>query len=189
MMLCGLWHGAGWQYIGFGVLMSSAIVISRLWGDLVPEGSLPRRVVHAAGPLIMMWFLFVNWIVFRAVSWDTCMEMFSIFFFLDGGGTQAVETAWLALFAACALVHTALYKGWFKRLGETSDWSYAALYGAAAALCVTFMATEKGPGGAGLGAAMPWVEHDERASARTATRRLADVDDNPVRVCEKEDSP
>ena len=62
--------------VGFGVLMSSAIALSRLWDHFVPKESGVRRFVHFLGIPIMWWFLFVNWIVFRAVSWDTAMEMF-----------------------------------------------------------------------------------------------------------------
>jgi alginate O-acetyltransferase complex protein AlgI len=37
MMVVGLWHGAGWQYVGFGVLMSGSIIASRTWACSCPR--------------------------------------------------------------------------------------------------------------------------------------------------------
>lgn len=146
MMLCGLWHGAGWQYVGFGILMSSAIVIARVWEVLVAEGSALRRSMWLLGPLLMNWFLFVNWIVFRAVGWDECKAMFRIFFFLDGGGARTLEAAWMLVFAGFAVVHTGFRYGWWERLfGRVSGWTWAAAYGVAAALALVFMATDYQP--------------------------------------------
>jgi len=146
MLLCGLWHGAGWQYVGFGVLMSGAIVLTRLWSEVVPAESALRRSVHAAGPLIMTWFLFLNWIVFRAVSWDKCAEMLRIFFFLDAGGPRTVSPAWLGPFAALGLLHWALWRGLPQRLlAQRSDYAFAAAYGASAAVVLALMAINEQP--------------------------------------------
>ena len=146
MMLCGLWHGAGWQYVGFGVLMSSAIILARVWEAVVPEGTTLRRSVSFTGPLLMNYFLFINWIVFRAVGWDECIEMLRIFFFLDAGGMRTLELSWMLVFVAFAVVHIGFRYGWWERLfGRASDWTYAAAYGVAAALALLFMATEYQP--------------------------------------------
>ncbi len=146
MMLCGLWHGAGWQYVGFGVLMSSAIILSRLWSHFVPDGSAPRRAVTWLGPLLMNYFLFINWIVFRAVGWEECMEMFRIFFFLDAGGADTISTLWMLVFVAFAIVHTAFFLGILQKwIERSSDWVYAGSFGFLCATVLVFMATEYQP--------------------------------------------
>ena len=142
MMVVGLWHGAGWQYVGFGVLMSGSIIASRTWGMLVPEGSLARRVVSFLGVPLLWWFLFWNWILFRSSGWEQGWEMQRIFFFLQAGGTKRLEASWLLLVLAFFLVHYAFYRDWFRRLASVNDWLYAAAVGAAAALVLVFMATE-----------------------------------------------
>lgn len=142
MMVVGLWHGAGWQYLGFGVLMSGSIIVSRSWGLLVPEGSLARRVVAALGIPLMWWFLFWNWILFRSAGWEEGWAMQRIFFFLDSGGAKQLEFHWLALVAGFFVVHYAFYRGWFRRLARVDDWTYAAAVGACAALVLVFVATE-----------------------------------------------
>jgi alginate O-acetyltransferase complex protein AlgI len=142
MMVVGLWHGAGWQYVGFGVLMSGAIIVSRTWGLFVREGSLARRAVSFLGIPLMWWFLFWNWILFRSTGWAQGWEMQRIFFFLQEGGTKALEASWLLVVLAFFLVHFAFYRGWFRRLASVNDWAYAAGVGAAAALVLVFLATE-----------------------------------------------
>jgi alginate O-acetyltransferase complex protein AlgI len=142
MLVVGLWHGAGWQYVGFGVLMSGAIVASRTWALLVPESSRVRRAVHALGIPLMWWFLFWNWILFRSAGWEPAWEMQRIFFFLQEGGAKRLEAGWLLLVAGFFAVHLAFHRGWFRRLGAVNDWVFAATAGAAAALALAFVATE-----------------------------------------------
>ena len=148
MMVCGLWHGAGWQYVGFGVLMSSAIALSRLWDHFVPKESGVRRFVHFLGIPIMWWFLFVNWIVFRAVSWDTAMEMFAIFFFVGETGARSVNPGWMLVFGAFFAAHCGLYFGVLQRLGARlfrSDLAYSAGLGVATAVVLVLMAVDYQP--------------------------------------------
>jgi alginate O-acetyltransferase complex protein AlgI len=145
MMVVGLWHGAGWQYVGFGVLMSGAIVVSRSWGMLVPEGSASRRLVRFLGPAILWWFLFWNWILFRSTGWEEACAMLSIFFFLDGGGSRSLDPAWLGLVLLFFAVHLAFRRGWFGRLRALDDWTFSAAYGAAGALALAFTAADVHP--------------------------------------------
>jgi len=146
MMLVGLWHGAGWQYVGFGVLMSAAIILSRFWAMAVPSGSVLRRTVRFFGPVIVWYFLFINWICFRSVGWDPAMDMFRIFFFLQPGGAATVDPAWLGVFVIFMAGHTAAYLRLFERFGSRiSDWVYAAGYGVASACALMLLATEYQP--------------------------------------------
>jgi alginate O-acetyltransferase complex protein AlgI len=142
MLVVGLWHGAGWQYVGFGVLMSAAIVLTRLWGLFVPRASAPARLAHLLGVPIMWWFLFLNWILFRSAGWEPAWEMLRIFFFLDGGGALGLDPTWMLIVAGFFVVHHAFWRGWFARLRQVDDWSYEAWVGASAALVLAFMATE-----------------------------------------------
>jgi len=142
MMVVGLWHGAGWQYVGFGVLMSGSIIVSRTWGMLFAEGSLPRRASALLGTPLLWWFLFWNWILFRSTSWDAGWAMQRVFFFLEEGGTQQLSPLWLLGVAAFFVVHWGFYRGWFARLRAVNDWTFAAAAGCAAALALVFLATE-----------------------------------------------
>ena len=142
MMVVGLWHGAGWQYVGFGVLMSASIIVSRAWSTFVPEGSLAGRTMGVLATPLLWLFLFWNWILFRSTGWEQGWEMQRIFFGLQRGGTQQLESAWLLLVAGFFVVHYAFYRGWFRRFATLNDWVYSAAVGAVAALVLAFMATE-----------------------------------------------
>src|SRR5262245_58256821 len=121
MMVVGLWHGAGWQYVGFGVLMSGSILVSRTCAELLPEASPARRAVAFLGTPLLWLFLFWNWILFRSVGWDQGWEMQRIFFFLEAGGSRALEASWLLLVVGFFAVHYAFYRGWFRRLAAVND--------------------------------------------------------------------
>jgi alginate O-acetyltransferase complex protein AlgI len=142
MMVVGLWHGAGWQYIGFGVLMSGSIIVSRTWGLVVPEGSLVRRTVAFLGIPLMWWFLFWNWILFRSAGWEPAWAMQRIFFFLQDGGPKQLEASWLLFVLAFFLVHHAFVGVWYTRWARVNDWVFSAAVGAAAASALVFVATE-----------------------------------------------
>ena len=59
-LVSGIWHGAGWTFILWGLLHGLAQVLERLWGKR--RDALPRWVRWA------MTFLFINlaWVFFRA---------------------------------------------------------------------------------------------------------------------------
>jgi alginate O-acetyltransferase complex protein AlgI len=150
MLLVGVWHGAGWQHAGFGILMCSAILVTRLWGEFVPAGTRLRRTVTFLGPLFLNYFLFINWIVFRAESWPKCLAQFRIFFFLESGGARAVDPRWFLAFPVFVLVQCALYYRWLPRLvparwQRPNDFVWAGAMGLATALALLFMASDYQP--------------------------------------------
>lgn len=65
----GLWHGAGWTFLFWGVLHGVALIVCRQWkrfGMALPN--LPSKVIT---------FLFVNfaWIFFRATNWEDAIKV------------------------------------------------------------------------------------------------------------------
>ena len=150
MLVVGVWHGAGWQHAGFGVLMSTAIVVSRLWGELVPAATRLRRAVAWCGPLLVNYFLFINWIVFRSESWEKCLAQLRIFFFLEPGGARTLDARWLLVFAAFVVVQCALYYRWLPRVLparwlQPNSYVWAGAMGLATALALLFMASDYQP--------------------------------------------
>ena len=60
-LLCGLWHGAAWNFVVWGVYHGLGLVVERAGlGKIV--GRLPRPL----GNLYLMLFVIVGWVVFRA---------------------------------------------------------------------------------------------------------------------------
>ena len=67
--LAGLWHGAGWTFIFWGMLHGLALIVHRIW-----------KKIGYAMPRILAWiitFNFVNiaWIFFRAENFDDALKV------------------------------------------------------------------------------------------------------------------
>lgn len=62
MVLGGLWHGAGWQFIAWGLLHGTMLVIHRVWQRMgLSMGIWPGR-------LLTFGFVMMAWVMFRANS-------------------------------------------------------------------------------------------------------------------------
>ncbi len=77
-MLGGVWHGAGWTFIVWGVMHGLALVVHRVW----QKGKFRLNKFFA-------WFVtfnFVNiaWVFFRATSFDDAIKVLRGMFLLEG---------------------------------------------------------------------------------------------------------
>ena len=69
--IAGLWHGAGWLFVIWGLLHGAAIVLQRIWERF-----------NILLPVWLGWFItfnFINvtWVIFRANSWDDAIKVLS----------------------------------------------------------------------------------------------------------------
>lgn len=69
MLLCGLWHGAGWTFIVWGALHGAAICLNRAWQ--ATGGRLPAPVAWA----LTMLFVIAGWVLFRADDFAAAASM------------------------------------------------------------------------------------------------------------------
>ncbi len=77
-LLGGIWHGAGWTFVFWGILHGTALVIHRFWQQL-----------GLKMPSLLGWFLtfnFINiaWVFFRAKSFDDALKVLHGMFGLSG---------------------------------------------------------------------------------------------------------
>jgi alginate O-acetyltransferase complex protein AlgI len=87
-LLGGLWHGAAWTFVVWGLLHGFAMVVCRAWGRLgVP---LPRPLAWA----LTFAFVAVTWVFFRASSLDSALAMLAAMAGLNAA--SAPGAAWLA---------------------------------------------------------------------------------------------
>jgi len=68
-ILGGIWHGAGWTFLFWGILHGMAMVIHRLW-----------QRVNITLPTLLSWFItfnFINfaWVFFRAKSFEDAIKV------------------------------------------------------------------------------------------------------------------
>ena len=73
----GLWHGAGWTFIFWGVLHGLAVVIHRIWNML------GIKLWTWFAWLITFNFINIAWVFFRAQEWDGAVSIISSMFSLN----------------------------------------------------------------------------------------------------------
>jgi|TARA_Y100000588_G_C14188782_1_gene897034 D-alanyl-lipoteichoic acid acyltransferase DltB (MBOAT superfamily) len=79
-LIGGIWHGAGWTFVFWGLLHGLALVLQRLWSSF-----------GLKMPNLLAWFItfnFVNlaWVFFRAESFSDALKVIQGMFLLNGFG-------------------------------------------------------------------------------------------------------
>ena len=68
-LIGGIWHGAGWTFVFWGLLHGIAIVIHRAWSQM------GLRMNRLLAWFITFNFLNVTWVFFRAKEWDDALKV------------------------------------------------------------------------------------------------------------------
>lgn len=111
MTVCGLWHGAAWQFIAWGSLHGLALIVNREWKLRLDKSNAlkeilelpPMRVINVA-----MTFMFVAacFVMFRAPDLKTTFNIFSSLtnFQTETYGIQNLVQSGVPVFAAVYLL-------------------------------------------------------------------------------------
>jgi alginate O-acetyltransferase complex protein AlgI len=135
-LLCGLWHGANWTFVVWGLYHGAFLVVERAagWSRKGSTG-LPVR-------LATLVVVLVGWVIFRSPDLATAGVVLGR---LAGGGSAAsatVDGTWWLVVPMFAAAHVIMnHGGVATRLSRMSDWAYATCYGAAVAVALPFAAT------------------------------------------------
>ncbi len=73
-LVSGIWHGAGWGFIIWGMLHGIAILIHRIWKNL------DLRMPKLLGWAITLFFVNIFWIFFRAENLDEAFKVINAMF-------------------------------------------------------------------------------------------------------------
>lgn len=100
MLLCGLWHGAGWTFVVWGAAHGVAIVVARTWA-----GSGMRLPAPFAWALTMG-FVIAGWVLFRAADFGVARDMLAAMAGAQGWAARAgaEDVQFLALGLVLALL-------------------------------------------------------------------------------------
>ena len=150
MLLGGLWHGAGWNFVAWGGIHGLALVVHKEWTQRVGAGRLPF-----VSRLLTLYTVLLAWIFFRATTFGDAWLMAKAWLFLGAPGARQV-TLWSPLpqldlaahagllLAAMLLCHVLVDRGAHRWLqARLPAWSVSLLFGAIAALALALV-----PGGA-----------------------------------------
>jgi alginate O-acetyltransferase complex protein AlgI len=69
MGACGLWHGAGWTYVTWGLLHGAGLIVCAAYQ------SVGRPLPAPVGWLLTMLFVIVGWVIFRSPDFSTAREL------------------------------------------------------------------------------------------------------------------
>jgi D-alanyl-lipoteichoic acid acyltransferase DltB (MBOAT superfamily) len=99
MAICGLWHGAGWTYVAWGVWHGVGLIACHAWQ------ALRRPMPAAAGWTVTMLFVLVGWVLFRAADFTTATSILGA---MAGAGGWSGSLHNVGLLAVAALVSAAV---------------------------------------------------------------------------------
>ncbi|MFO1029933.1 MAG: MBOAT family O-acyltransferase [Planctomycetota bacterium] len=85
MLLGGLWHGAGWNFVIWGAIHGIALVVHKEWVRHVGEGKLP-----IVSRLLTLYVVMAAWIFFRAPSFEQAWPMLKAWLWFESSGTKEV---------------------------------------------------------------------------------------------------
>ena len=97
MFLGGLWHGAAWTFVFWGLLHGLYLVVHQLW-----QSASEWRVPKGAAQVLTLAAVMVSWVFFRAPTFGVAADMFASL--VAGLPTDPASYVVLALIEVVALV-------------------------------------------------------------------------------------
>lgn len=93
MLLGGLWHGAGWNYVLWGGLHGVYLVINQIFREITPQRRfLPKWLGDNLARAFTLFCIFVSWALFRSETFNgACIMLENMFVFSD----HVVTTQWI----------------------------------------------------------------------------------------------
>ncbi|MBX9688966.1 MAG: hypothetical protein K2X27_19820 [Candidatus Obscuribacterales bacterium] len=85
MALCGLWHGAAWQFVVWGALHGLALIVNRLWKQVLERFDALRQIAELPPMRLLnlfLTFMFVAacFVMFRAPDLKSTFNIFASLF-------------------------------------------------------------------------------------------------------------
>jgi alginate O-acetyltransferase complex protein AlgI len=84
MTLGGLWHGASWNFVIWGVIHGGALSLNHLWRGVAPRLGLQLPAI--IGAFLTMFVVIVAWVPFRAATLDDTGHFWRVMFGFGGDG-------------------------------------------------------------------------------------------------------
>src|SRR3984893_18307561 len=104
MAICGLWHGAGWTYVAWGVWHGLGLIVCHAWQSLRP--ALPTF----AGWAVTMLFVLIGWVLFRAADFATATTMLAAMAGAAGWGGSLHNVGLMVVAAAISALLPSAYE-------------------------------------------------------------------------------
>jgi alginate O-acetyltransferase complex protein AlgI len=152
MLLCGLWHGASWNFVFWGALHGVALAIHKAWASWTSLAPLRARPLFQAlwspvARLLTLGVVVFGWIFFRATSWDAACSYVQRLFSWSHEGTHMVSPYILAAIVGVVTVHVFVKKDrlWAQEIPAATMWLRILAYSCLAILLACLAATDSAP--------------------------------------------
>ncbi len=152
MLLCGLWHGASWNFVFWGGLHGVSLAIHRVWVAWAPLSSLENRPTFQFfwalfSRLLTLGVVLIGWLFFRAESWPAAIEYLSRLMVWSHDGTRFVSPYILPAVAAVFLTHLFIQKdrNWAQEIPQRLIPERIMFYAALVLLIVCLGVTDSAP--------------------------------------------
>lgn len=131
MLLGGLWHGASWTFVVWGLLHGSALCVARLWTHSGTAALLriPRPIAAATGWISTMLVVLIGWVFFRSASFEIAANVLHRML-VDGNGVAwraPFPCAVILCFPLVHLLRDEFSKNQWLDLQRPSLWSWTAI--------------------------------------------------------------
>ena len=87
MMVVGLWHGASWNFVIWGMLHGGYLAIHKIISDKFPGIKIhpffKSRIGKIVSILVTQYFVFLAWIPFRVGDTDQMLYAIQKYIFID----------------------------------------------------------------------------------------------------------
>jgi alginate O-acetyltransferase complex protein AlgI len=115
MLLCGLWHGASWNFVIWGVIHGAALTSHRVWVTWNPLAALKNRRAYqwlwpAFSHLLTLGVVVLSMVFFRAQSFADAASYLNRMLSWSHSGTRLISPYILAAVFAVFLVHLLVNK-------------------------------------------------------------------------------
>ena len=115
MLLCGLWHGASWNFVFWGGLHGVSLAIHRAWKAWNPLASLQNNfgfhfIEKLFSRILTLCVVMVGWLYFRAQTWPDALQYLRRLLAWSDDGTRLVSPYILSAVAVVFLTHLVIEK-------------------------------------------------------------------------------
>ncbi len=152
MLLCGLWHGASWNFVFWGGIHGAALAAHQGWKAWAPLRSLKAIPgVQVASTIVArvltLSVVLVGWVFFRAQTWGAACEYLNRMVTWANDGTRMLSPYILPAFLALCATHLLVNKdrNWAQSIPRESVPSRILAYTVLLLVLVSFGATDSAP--------------------------------------------
>ena len=114
-LLSGLWHGASWNFVLWGLLFGVCIAGEKVWSASAPTWRAPLCIGHTYALAIVL----CSWVLFRSPSLAHAAEYYSAMVGLTSGSTtiaQFLDREILVVAMVAVVACTPVWTRWWKRM-------------------------------------------------------------------------